>query len=89
MSVTFKAVLFDHHRKEDGTNFFRIRVTHQRKTRYIKTNICVLPEDYTRTGNVNLPDVERDAYAEIVDCLPSLALTAAANKEKTVPAAVE
>ena len=41
------------------------------------------------TGNVNLPDVERDAYAEMMDCLPSLALTAAANKEKTVPAAVE
>lgn len=41
------------------------------------------------TGNVNLPDVERDAYAEMMDCLPSLALTAVANKEKTVPAAVE
>lgn len=41
------------------------------------------------TGNVNLPDVERDAYAEIAACLPSLALTAVADKEKTAPAAVE
>lgn len=40
-------------------------------------------------GNVNLPDVERDAYAEMMDCLPSLAGIAVANKDKTVPAAAE
>lgn len=52
MSVTYKAVLLDHHRKADGTNFFRIRVTHDRKSRYIKTNICIEPDDMTRSGNV-------------------------------------
>ena len=52
MSVTFKAVLLDHQKKADGTNFFRIRVTHNRKSRYIKTTICVAPEDMTRSGNV-------------------------------------
>ena len=67
MSVTFKAVLFDHHRKEDGTNFFRIRVTHQRKTRYIKTNICVLPEDYTRSGNLKRDCDKLDLVEDLVD----------------------
>lgn len=52
MSVTYKAVILDHHRKADGTNFFRIRVTHNRKSRYIKTNICIEPDDMTRSGNV-------------------------------------
>lgn len=52
MSTTVKALLLDHQKKDDGTNYFRIRVTHQRKSRYIKTNICVGPEDYTRSGSL-------------------------------------
>lgn len=52
MSTTVKAVLLDHQKKGDGTNYFRIRVTHQRKSRYIKTNISVSPEDFTRSGNL-------------------------------------
>lgn len=52
MGTTVKAVLLQHQNKGDGTNFFRIRVTHCRKSRYIKTNISVGPDDFTRSGNL-------------------------------------
>lgn len=53
MSVTISAVLLSHQRKADGTNFYRIRITHQRKHRYIKTNICIEPGDLGRGGKLN------------------------------------
>lgn len=53
MSVTISAVLLDHQRKADGTNFYRIRITHQRKHRYLKTNICIEPGDLGRGGKLN------------------------------------
>jgi hypothetical protein len=37
--ATFKAVVMAHHKKEDGTYNVKIRVAHNRVTRYIKTNI--------------------------------------------------
>lgn len=52
MTVTVDYVILPHLKKEDGTNFIRIRVTHKRKSKYLKTNIAVEPEDLTRTGNL-------------------------------------
>jgi hypothetical protein len=66
MSVTLKPVLLDHQWKDDGTNFYRIRITHQRKSKFLKTNIVVCKEDLNRKGDVktlsikdNLDDLMR------------------------------
>lgn len=52
MAVSFKAMLMPHQAKADGSNFVRIRVTHQRKSKYLRTNIVILPEDLTRSGKI-------------------------------------
>ena len=52
MAITIDYVVLPHLRKADGTNFIRIRVTHQRKCKYIRTNIALEPSDLTRSGNV-------------------------------------
>ena len=52
MAVTFSYVVLPHLRKEDGTNFIRIRVTPARKSKYIKTAISVAPADLTRSGKL-------------------------------------
>ena len=79
MAVTVDYVLLPHLKKEDGTNFIRIRVTHQRKSKYIKTNICVEPEDLTRSGNLkhqgkkDLADDEVKKWRKIANNLPTMA----------------
>lgn len=65
MAVTFSPVILPHHKKEDGTNFIRIRITHQRKSKYIKTAISVSPEDLTRSGALKHKGKEDLALAEI------------------------
>lgn len=48
MATTFKAVVYAHHRKEDGTYNVKIRVTHNRLKRHISTNIFVTAKELTR-----------------------------------------
>ncbi len=48
MATTFKAVVYAHHKKEDGTYNVKIRVTHNRQKRHISTNILVTAKDLTR-----------------------------------------
>ena len=48
MSVTFKAVVYAHHKKADGTYNVKVRVTHNRVKRHIATNVFVKREDLTR-----------------------------------------
>jgi len=48
MATTFKAVVLEHHKKQDNTYNVKIRITHNRKIRYISTNIFVGKEDLTR-----------------------------------------
>jgi hypothetical protein len=52
MAITFDYVILPHQKKADGTNYIRIRVTHKRKSKYIKTNISVTSEHLTRSGNL-------------------------------------
>lgn len=52
MSITVEPVLLDHQWKQNGTNFFRLRITLARKTKYIKTNIMVRKEQIGRGGKV-------------------------------------
>ena len=52
MAITIDYVILPHLKKDDGTNFIRLRITHKRKSKYIKTNIIVEPSDLTRSGNL-------------------------------------
>lgn len=46
--ATFKIIVLPHHRREDGTYNVKIRVTHNRKTRYVKTPYYVGGADISR-----------------------------------------
>lgn len=65
MTATIDYVLLPHLRKSDGTNFIRLRVTQNRRSRYIKTNILVEPEDLTRSGNLRNKGKEELAMEEV------------------------
>ena len=65
MAITFDYVVLPHLKKSDGTNYIRIRVTHKRKSKYIKTNIAVEPTDLTRSGNLKHEGKKDLVLAEI------------------------
>jgi len=46
--TTFKAVVYKHHRKEDGTFNIKIRITHHRMKRHIATTYFVTKDDLTK-----------------------------------------
>jgi integrase len=79
MAITVDYVILPHLRKADGTNFIRLRITHKRKSKYIKTNIAVSPEHMTRSGNlkhqgkIDLATDEVRKYRNIVDAMPTSA----------------
>lgn len=82
MPVTLKPVLLDHQWKADGTCLYRIRVTHQRKMRYIKTNVIVAKSDLARDGSVktqsvkdNIEDLMRK-LRPVVNCIDHFELEA-------------
>ena len=52
MSTTINPILLDHHWKDDGTNFYRLLLIHNRKKKYLKTNIAVTKDDLGRGGKV-------------------------------------
>ncbi|MGE9516661.1 MAG: tyrosine-type recombinase/integrase [Solitalea-like symbiont of Acarus siro] len=47
--ATFKAIIYQHHKKADGTYKVKIRVIHKRKIKYIPTEIHVSKEDITKS----------------------------------------
>lgn len=73
MAITVDYVVLHHLKKSNGTNFIRIRITHKRKSKYIKTNIVLEPEDFSRSGNLrhqgkkDLADDEVRKYRRIVE----------------------
>ena len=82
MAVTIDYVILPHLKKADGTNFIRLRVTHKRKSKYIKTNIALEAEHFTRSGNLKhqgkkdlaLDEVKK--WRKVVDAMPSSATDA-------------
>lgn len=50
MAVNFQAVVLPHQRKKDGTNVVRIRVTHNRESKWIKSNIVLSAKEQTKDG---------------------------------------
>lgn len=62
MAVSFKLLLLDHHWKKDGSNYFRVRITHQRQSKYLKTNIIVDRKDVTKGGRIRNPEISNACY---------------------------
>lgn len=58
MSTTATPVLLDHHWRDDGTNYYRVRITHQRKSRYIKSNILVSRKDVAKSGKIKTVQIQ-------------------------------
>lgn len=54
--ATFKATVQEHHKKADGSYNVKIRVTHQRKIRYLATSVYVFKEDMTRSLKIKDQD---------------------------------
>lgn len=46
--ATFKTIILPHHKREDGTYNVKIRVTHNRKTKYLKTPYYIGGNDVAR-----------------------------------------
>lgn len=74
---TVDYVILPHLKKKDGSNFIRMRITHQRKSRYIKTSIVVEPSDLSRSGSLkhkgkeDLAVAERKKIRDIINELPT------------------
>jgi hypothetical protein len=75
---TFKALIFKHQQKEDGTFSVKIRVTHNRESKYIPTAYYI--KDKQVTGKFEIKDKsilkkvdeEIDIYWEAVKRLPDV-----------------
>lgn len=52
MATTFKALVLPHHIKQDGTYNVKIRVTHNRKVRYLSTPFFVEQNQVTKTMKI-------------------------------------
>jgi hypothetical protein len=48
MTTTFKAEIYQHHKRADGTYNIKIRVTHNRQKKYLSTAYYVERNDLTR-----------------------------------------
>lgn len=83
MATTLHPVLQDHHWKADGTNIVRIRVTHNRKVKYIKTNIVVTKADLNKKGEIKdmeLQDQVRDLLKKFRSALNAVDMFALQKK---------
>lgn len=57
-NVTVATVIREQCWKEDGTNFVRLRITFNRHSRYITTNLLAREEQVTRSGKIKDPDLQ-------------------------------
>lgn len=77
MAITFKAVVYAHHRKQDGTYNVKVRITHNRVKRHVATNLYIRREDMTRGYKIKAQNVLDelkviiDNYQRIAGTLPA------------------
>lgn len=72
--ATFKVVVLPHQKKEDGTYNVKIRVTQDRKTKYIKTSQFVTSSDITRRKDKGVEKIRIKNQA-IVDLMDGIVLS--------------
>lgn len=61
MGVNFQATILPHQRKSDGSNIVRVRVTHNGKSKWIKTNIVLSSSEQTKAGKPKNASVMKPA----------------------------
>lgn len=83
MGTTFKAVVYKHHKKEDGTYNVKIRITHNRQKRHIPTNIFVTKDDLTRGFKIKSQNV-LDNTKSIVEGYQQIAATISIQDVKSM-----
>lgn len=73
MGTSFKAVVFRHHRRQDGTYAVKIRMTHNGKSKYMATDVVVTREQLNKACDrvtdrrvLDLLDVRVRQYREAV-----------------------
>lgn len=71
--TTFKALILPHHKREDGTYNVKIRVTHNRKVKYIRTPHYVSPLDVSRRKRNGKEELKIKNQA-IIDMMDSIIL---------------
>lgn len=71
--ATFKVTILPHHRREDGTYNVKIRVTHNRKTRYVKTPYYIGGTDVSRRKRNGKEELKIKNQA-VVDSLEAVIL---------------
>jgi integrase len=79
--TTFKGLIIPHHKKEDGTWNVKIRVTHERKSKYLPTNIFVSKKQLnvkqtkiTELALLKKIESQIDEYRRIADDIQNAAL---------------
>lgn len=72
--ATFKVVVLPHQKKEDGTYNVKIRVTQNRKTKYIKTSQYVTSSDISRKKDKGVEKIKIKNQA-IIDLMDELVLS--------------
>lgn len=55
--ATFKAEIYKHHKKSDGSYNVKIRVTHKSKKKYLSTSIFVFKDDLTKSLAIKNADI--------------------------------
>lgn len=67
--ATFKVVVFPHQKREDGTYNVKIRVTQDRKSKYIRTSQYVSSSDITKKkeGGVEKIRIKNQAVIDLMD----------------------
>lgn len=71
--ATFKQIILPHHRREDGTYNVKIRITHNRKTKYLKTPYYVGGSDVSRRKRDGKEELKIKNQA-VIDALDSVIL---------------
>ena len=71
--ATFKIVVLPHHKREDGTYNVKIRVTHNRKTRYMKTPYYIGGADVSRRKRNGKDEIKIKNQA-VIDTLEAIIL---------------
>ena len=79
--ATFKALILSHHKKEDGTYNVKIRVTHNRKVKYIRTSYYLTATDVSKRKRNGKEEIKIKNQS-IIDAVDSIIMD---YRKKLIP----
>ena len=87
--ITFNYTILKHHKKEDGTWNVKIRVTYNRKSKYIPTNMFVSKDDLNTKKNVITNKTKSKKLNDLIDEYRSIAENIAITSTLTTGRIIE